>query len=239
MPEVLRNAFSKLESLLMDQDSKIPAYISEATARNSHFQQFNRPALADYLFKSSYIHVDPEDNKCDQCKKDEEHLDTRKPQNRPQDVPVVHFGTIASGNQVIKNSAERARIAASHPGVLAIEMEAAGLMNIFASATIRGICDYADSHKNDGWQNYAAATAAACAREVLEIIPLVKLEAMPAMSVAADGGCLDSSATFQNNRPTVLPGTPHQGGNVFNGINITNGGRVIQGNFSGRDFTFS
>ena len=41
VPEVLRNTFSKLESLLMDQDSKIPAYISEATARNFHFQQFN------------------------------------------------------------------------------------------------------------------------------------------------------------------------------------------------------
>ena len=62
-----------------------------------------------------------------------------------------------------------------------MEMEAAGLINNFGCAVIRGICDYADSHKNNGWQNYAAATAAACAKEVLEIIPAVKLEATPVM----------------------------------------------------------
>jgi hypothetical protein len=36
---------------------------------------------------------------------------------------------------------------------------------------IRGICDYADSHKNKKWQPYAAATAAACAKELLSLIP--------------------------------------------------------------------
>jgi len=36
---------------------------------------------------------------------------------------------------------------------------------------IRGICDYADSHKNKRWQPYAAATAAAYAKELLSIIP--------------------------------------------------------------------
>ncbi|CAN9403213.1 unnamed protein product [Alternaria alternata] len=46
-------------------------------------------------------------------------------------------------------------------GVLCFEMEAAGLMNSFPCLVIRGICDYADSHKNKRWQPYAAATAAA------------------------------------------------------------------------------
>ncbi|KAJ6095781.1 hypothetical protein N7486_006527 [Penicillium sp. IBT 16267x] len=40
-------------------------------------------------------------------------------------------------------------------------MEAAGIMNILPPFVIRGICDYADSHKNKKLQNYAAATAAA------------------------------------------------------------------------------
>jgi nucleoside phosphorylase len=44
-------------------------------------------------------------------------------------------------------------------------MEAAGLMNSFLCLVIRVICDYADSHKNKRWQAYAAATAAACAKE--------------------------------------------------------------------------
>jgi hypothetical protein len=50
-------------------------------------------------------------------------------------------------------------------------MEAAGLMNDFPCLVIRGICDYADSHKNNTWQPYAAATAAAYAKEVLSVIP--------------------------------------------------------------------
>lgn len=55
-------------------------------------------------------------------------------------------------------------------------MEAAGLMNDFPCLVIRGICDYGDSHKNDRWQRYAAATAAAYAKEFLGIIPGQGLE---------------------------------------------------------------
>jgi nucleoside phosphorylase len=47
-------------------------------------------------------------------------------------------------------------------------MEAAGLMNDFPCIVIRGICDYADSHKNDTWQKYAAIAAAAYAKELLQ-----------------------------------------------------------------------
>ncbi|KAL3446032.1 hypothetical protein BJX65DRAFT_309273 [Aspergillus insuetus] len=50
-------------------------------------------------------------------------------------------------------------------------MEAAGLMREFPSLVIRGICEYADSHKNKAWQAYAAVTAAAYAKEILSILP--------------------------------------------------------------------
>ena len=43
-------------------------------------------------------------------------------------------------------------------------------MNNFPCVVIRGISDYADSHKNDQWQLYAAASAAACAKELLEYV---------------------------------------------------------------------
>ena len=36
---------------------------------------------------------------------------------------------------------------------------------------IRGVCDYCDSHKNDMWQGYAAAVAAAYTRALIESIP--------------------------------------------------------------------
>ncbi|PSN59120.1 hypothetical protein BS50DRAFT_614690 [Corynespora cassiicola Philippines] len=84
---------------------------------------------------------------------------------------VAHYGTIASGNQVMRNAAERDRVSAELGGVLCFEMEAAGLTNSFPCLVVRGICDYADSHKNKRWQAYAAGTAAAWAKELLSVIP--------------------------------------------------------------------
>jgi nucleoside phosphorylase len=57
--------------------------------------------------------------------------------------------------------------------VICFEMEAAGLMDILPCLLICGICDYSDSHKNKEWQRYAAATAAAYARELIEEIPII------------------------------------------------------------------
>jgi nucleoside phosphorylase len=48
---------------------------------------------------------------------------------------------------------------------LCFEMEAAGMMDNLQYLPIRGICDDSDSHKNKEWQDCAAATAAAYARE--------------------------------------------------------------------------
>jgi nucleoside phosphorylase len=81
----------------------------------------------------------------------------------------VHYGVIASGNELIKNAAERDRLGEAL-GAKCVEMEAAGLMNEFPCIVIRGICDYADAHKNDVWQKYAATTAAAFAKELLLVV---------------------------------------------------------------------
>ncbi len=87
------------------------------------------------------------------------------------DDPVVHYGLIASGNQVIKDATTRDQLRQDlGDDVLCFEMEAAGLMDTFPCVVIRGICDYADYRKNDLWQGYAAATAAACAKELLGIL---------------------------------------------------------------------
>jgi len=50
-------------------------------------------------------------------------------------------------------------------------MEAAGLMNIFLVSSFEAL-RYADSHKNKGWQPFAAAAAAACAKAVLSFVPI-------------------------------------------------------------------
>ena len=51
------------------------------------------------------------------------------------------------------------------------EMEAVGLMDDFLYLMIRGIYNYADTHKNKRWQPYAAAVAAAYTKEFLCVIP--------------------------------------------------------------------
>ncbi|KAL4893070.1 nucleoside phosphorylase domain-containing protein [Aspergillus ambiguus] len=63
----------------------------------------------------------------------------------------------------MKNSLTQDRLV-SQQGIICFEMEAAGLMNTFPYLVIRGISDYADTHKNDDWQGYAAAAAAAYAK---------------------------------------------------------------------------
>ena len=54
---------------------------------------------------------------------------------------VLHYGTIASGNQVMRSAAGRDIVSAELGGMLCFEMDAAGLMNSFPYLVIRGICD--------------------------------------------------------------------------------------------------
>ncbi|KAH2473228.1 hypothetical protein KXW70_001152, partial [Aspergillus fumigatus] len=57
-------------------------------------------------------------------------------------------------------------------------MESAGVWDNASCIVIKGVCDYADSHKNEAWQAYAAATGAATAKAFLEYwIPTVREEA--------------------------------------------------------------
>ncbi|KAF3260943.1 hypothetical protein TWF217_004786 [Orbilia oligospora] len=82
--------------------------------------------------------------------------------------PTTHFGLIASGDTVMKSEEDRDFII-SRDGVIAFEMEGAGVWEKFPhSLVIKGVCDYADSHKNKKWQDYAATTAAAVTKAFLE-----------------------------------------------------------------------
>ncbi|TDZ73259.1 hypothetical protein CTRI78_v001421 [Colletotrichum trifolii] len=94
------------------------------------------PASSDRLFVSKHIHTD-ETKSCEEiCGGDPSVLVIRNTQDDNDEdgegavLPVAHYGLIASGNQVMKDSAFRDKLAESR-GVLCFEMEAAGLMNHF------------------------------------------------------------------------------------------------------------
>lgn len=84
--------------------------------------------------------------------------------------PKVHYGTILSGNTVVKSKERRDQLSRQYGGI-AVEMEAAGVMTRLPVAVIRGISDFADATKNNDWQPYAAIVAAAFAKELLLNLP--------------------------------------------------------------------
>jgi nucleoside phosphorylase len=164
-PQYLLTAVSQIRSDYMVRESLVKKGISETLHKRQNIhKQFSRPDQ-DWLFKRDYEHESKLAD-CSLC--DRSQLVDRTP--RETDEPLVHYGLIASGNQVLKNARIRDSIA---PGlhILCFEMEAAGLMDQLPCLVIRGICDYCDSHKNKQWQGYAALTAAAYARALLEVVP--------------------------------------------------------------------
>ncbi|KAK6499961.1 hypothetical protein TWF481_010317 [Arthrobotrys musiformis] len=81
--------------------------------------------------------------------------------------PLIHFGLVASGDTVMKSGEDRDMIAGGE-NIIAFEMEGAGILDSLSCIVIKGVCDYADSHKNKKWQNFAAATAASAMKSLLE-----------------------------------------------------------------------
>jgi nucleoside phosphorylase len=161
-PTILLNAVVKLRANHFRGRSRLLEYVSKLNGLPTFARGDTGP---DVLFEADYNHVGGAS--CEQCSK----VGVVERQWRSSQEIVVHYGTIASGNQVMRNAAERDKVSSELGGVLCFEMEAAGLMNRFPCLVIRGICDYADSHKNKRWQAYAAGAAAAYAKEVLSVIP--------------------------------------------------------------------
>ena len=81
--------------------------------------------------------------------------------------PAIHIGRIASGDTVMKSGEDRDNIA-KDDGVIAFDMEGAGVWDEVPCIVVKGVCDYADCHKDKRWQDFAAATAAAAMKALLE-----------------------------------------------------------------------
>ena len=183
-PQILLTAITRLQADQMVETSRIPKYLAEmiATYPRMRAEFTYRGQEQDRLFDAASDHRGLETS-CDNCELS--RLVTRSARERRD--PVIHYGLIASGNQVIKHGGTRDKLG-QELGILCFEMEAAGLMDNFPCLVIRGICDYADSHKNKQWQGYAAATAAAYAKELLSIIHPNQVEETPAAIPITENG---------------------------------------------------
>jgi len=184
-PHALLQALANLQARHFLEDNNIQKYVSVVERRD----RFRRPnPNSDILFHDTYEHIEGEKT-CERC--DKFRTVPRRP--REHNNIVVHYGTIASGNRVIKNATERNWLNSQFKGVLCFEMEAAGLLNTWPCLVIRGISDYADSHKNDEWKLYAAGAAAAFAKELLLCIAPAAVENEQSIGEMAVSGSPTSS----------------------------------------------
>lgn len=168
-PQILLTAIARLRTgEIGGHNPKITEIVLDLLNTNAGMKsQCPRPAEEqDRLFNAAYNHQEGEET-CAKC--DQRYLLSRD--SRLLDGPQVHYGLIASGNQVMKDGQTRDRLA-KDIGILCFEMEAAGLMNQISCLVIRGICDYSDSHKNKHWQGYAALTGAVYGKVLLSIVPV-------------------------------------------------------------------
>lgn len=175
---------------LQGDTSKYLKALQDTAFRKNYRTSYECPGRdQDKVFVASYGHIHRDsdrlccrgtDNFCEEAASascaelgcDEGKLMTRCDSKMVQDfkkqprLPDILLGRIASGDTVMKSGEHRDQIAKQFQ-VIAFEMEGAGLWDQIPSIVVKGVCDYADSHKNKIWQPYAAATAAAATKAIL------------------------------------------------------------------------
>jgi nucleoside phosphorylase len=175
-PSAVLTAMALLVSRYERKGNQIGETVDAILEKNPRLKKkYGRPEV-DTLYASNFVHPDVDDSRgCEElCETNPPNSISRLPREDDEDNPAVHFGTIASGNSLMKDALIRDSLASE--GILCFEMEAAGLANHFPCLVVRGICDYSDSHKNKIWQGYAAMTAAAYTKDLLKVVPPKKVE---------------------------------------------------------------
>ncbi|KAL2802256.1 hypothetical protein BJX63DRAFT_438048 [Aspergillus granulosus] len=185
-PPLFLTAVAQLQAKYMVGKGQISHIVSRTLEENAGMKdKFSCPGERhDVLYHADYDHPAP-NNTCALC--DNGRIVNRD--LRRESEPLrIHYGLIASGNQVIKDGPTR-DLLAKQLGILCFEMEAAGLMDQVPCLVIRGISDYSDSHKNKNWQGYAALTAAAYAKELLLVVnerPCTRVEGLQVSNIVTN-----------------------------------------------------
>ncbi|EHA23786.1 hypothetical protein ASPNIDRAFT_181107, partial [Aspergillus niger ATCC 1015] len=161
---------------------------------------------SDRLFQPSYLHRHRDPSTCSECSDEnvcadairascsELGCDEHNLAHRAKTGPslAIHLGRMGSGSTVMKSGKHRDELA-QREGIIGLEIEGTGVCSFFPSLVIKGVCDYADSHKNKLWQDYAAATAASCTKAFLQHWAT---DAMSTTVNTAAGSCRSSTAVF-------------------------------------------
>jgi nucleoside phosphorylase len=184
-PSTLRTAVTGIRTQYERKGHRLEEAINDILDKNPRLrQEYKRPEPeTDRLFQPGIVHTT---ENCALCADNPTKLVVRGERAEDEVNPAIHYGLVASGNALVRDALKR-DILAAEKDVLCFEMEAAGLVNTFPCLVIRGICDYSDSHMNKEWQGYAAMVAAAYAKDLLQRIPLNKIEAERRISVVISG----------------------------------------------------
>ncbi|KAL4925047.1 uncharacterized protein BDV17DRAFT_191480 [Aspergillus undulatus] len=122
-PQILLTHINQLQAKHMGSEDVLQIVQQVLEGDPNMKKSFSPEYDTDYLFQPSYHHAS-RDKDCGKC--DKQQLVDRHP--RDTRAPHIHYGLIASADQVMKDSEARDRLAQEH-GILCFEMEAAGLMD--------------------------------------------------------------------------------------------------------------
>lgn len=175
-PTVLLNAAQDLAvERAMSHNDPLNENLKNIDTNIRGLRRFKYPGIAqDDLYKPSYIHT-KEGLPCHEAGCDPSQRIERRIDEDDESYIVVHRGNIASGEMVVKDATVRDVLATQY-SLLCFETEAAGALVDFPCLVIRGISDYCDSHKDDKWHGYAAAVAAAYARQLFFHMPVSEVK---------------------------------------------------------------
>jgi nucleoside phosphorylase len=129
-PHILLSAVTKVRANEFRGRSKVIEHISSLDCNPKFRRERTGP---DVLFDADYDHE--RGDTCEFC--DFDRQKSRRPRGDEEEI-TIHYGTIASGNRVMRYGLERDRVSQDLGGILCFEMETAGLMNSFPCLVIRG-----------------------------------------------------------------------------------------------------
>lgn len=82
--------------------------------------------------------------------------------------PNIHLGWLASGDRIMRSAESRDQIA-TQEGVIGFEWAGVGAWRQLPTVVITGVGNYGDGYGTDPWPAYASASAASCAKAMLEV----------------------------------------------------------------------